>query len=359
MITLEGITKTYGDKVNYVSALNNVSLQVEQGDIFGIIGYSGAGKSTLIRCINLLERPDSGKVVVNGVELTSLSQSQLRKRREKIGMIFQHFNLMARRNVFSNVAYPLKGKGLSKKEVEEKVLNLLRLVGIEDKAKAYPSQLSGGQKQRVAIARALANDPDVLLCDEATSALDPQTTRSILNLLKSINEKLNLTIVIITHQMDVIKEVCNKVAVMENGVVVETGAVLDIFFNPKAKITKEFVASTMGYEDIEGFLEYDTPPKNNNDFKSLAKISFMGKKTSQAFISKISIDYQVYASILFGNIENVQGVPLGNLIISISGSEEKVNCALGYLLENNIRVEVLSEDGIFESIDAKRYKSVS
>ncbi|QNO15534.1 methionine ABC transporter ATP-binding protein [Alkalicella caledoniensis] len=358
MILLENITKTYGSKGTAVHALKNVNLHVEQGDIYGIIGYSGAGKSTLIRCINLLESPDEGKVTVNGIELTALKDIELRRKREKIGMIFQHFNLMSRRTIFSNVAYPLKGKGLTKKQIEEKVINLLKLVGIQDKANAYPAQLSGGQKQRVGIARALANDPDVLLCDEATSALDPQTTRSILNLLKDINEKLNLTIVLITHQMDVIKEICNKVAVMENGEIVEVGDVLNVFFSPQAKITKEFVASTMGYESIDSFLEYDLASKPG-EVQRLVKISFMGKKTSQAFISKISMDYGVFASILFGNIEHIQGVPLGNLIIRLSGTEEKTKKAIGYLTQNNIKVEVLSDGGVFETVDAQRHQSIS
>lgn len=355
MIELKSVVKTFGGKNGSVNALKGISLKIQKGDIFGIIGHSGAGKSTLIRCINLLERPDSGSVIVNNVDLTSLPASILRDKREKIGMIFQHFNLMSRRSVFSNVAYPLKGKGLTKSKIEQKVYELLRLVGIEDKAKAYPSQLSGGQKQRVAIARALANDPDVLLCDEATSALDPQTTSSILNLLKEINQKLSLTIVLITHQMDVVKEICNKVAVMESGEIVESGDVLNVFFSPTANVTKEFVAATMGYGNTDIFMD-------NSDSKEecqIIKISFMGNKTTHAFISQISIDYGIYASILFGNIEYIQGIPLGNLIIRLTGSEEQTNKGLAYLVRNNIKVEVLSIDGAFEQYNAKRYQSVS
>jgi D-methionine transport system ATP-binding protein len=358
MIVLENLTKTYQGKKTSVGALNKVSLRIDKGDIFGIIGYSGAGKSTLIRCINLLEKPDSGKVIIKGIELTALTPRELRKQREKIGMIFQHFNLMNRRNVFDNVAYPLKGKGLSKKEIETKVLNLLELVGIKDKVGSYPAQLSGGQKQRVAIARSLANDPEVLLCDEATSALDPQTTRSILGLLKDINEKLNLTIVIITHQMEVVKDICNKVAIMENGIVVEEGSIFEVFSGPRTNIAKEFVAHTMGYENIESVLDQGLL-KDTSKYELTAKISFVGQTASQAFISKVSIDYGVYANILFGSIENLQGVPFGNLIVGLTGNKLKIQEAIGFLEHNNIKVEVLKEDGAVKSIDAKCDRVIS
>jgi D-methionine transport system ATP-binding protein len=351
LITLENITKTYTSKKLNVDALKSVNLTVDKGDIFGIIGYSGAGKSTLIRCINLLERPDSGRVLVNGIDLTSLSQRELRRNREKIGMIFQHFNLMSRRNVFHNVAYPLKGKGLSKKDIETKVLKLLELVGIQDKVHSYPSQLSGGQKQRVAIARALANDPEVLLCDEATSALDPQNTRSILNLLKEINEKLNLTVVIITHQMEVIKDVCNKVAVMEDGQVVEEGSLLEIFSNPKTRITREFIAHTLHYDNLDTLISQDFI-KEVDQYEHTAKISFVGQTTGQAFISKISIDYGIYASILYGNIEILQGVSLGNLIVRFTGSEARIKEAISFLEQNNVKVEVIRDAGTAQSIGA-------
>ena len=216
MIYLKNICKTFiDDNKKEVHAVNDVSLTINDGDIFGIIGFSGAGKSTLVRCINLLERPTSGTVEVDGKDLTKLSEKELRESRKKIGMIFQHFNLFPSRTIFGNVAFPLQGSGLSKEEIAAKVRNLLELVGISEKENAYPSQLSGGQKQRVAIARALANDPDILLCDEATSALDPQTTKAILDLLKDLNKKLGITIVVITHEMAVVKEICNKVAVME------------------------------------------------------------------------------------------------------------------------------------------------
>ena len=241
MIYLKNICKTFiDDNKKEVHAVNDVSLTINDGDIFGIIGFSGAGKSTLVRCINLLERPTSGTVEVDGKDLTKLSEKELRESRKKIGMIFQHFNLFPSRTIFGNVAFPLQGSGLSKEEIAAKVRNLLELVGISEKENAYPSQLSGGQKQRVAIARALANDPDILLCDEATSALDPQTTKAILDLLKDLNKKLGITIVVITHEMAVVKEICNKVAVMEKGRVVEEGDVFSIFANPQEALTQNF-----------------------------------------------------------------------------------------------------------------------
>ena len=232
MIRLEHVSKRFEAGKQAVDAVKDVSLHIEKGAVAGIIGFSGAGKSTLARCINLLERPTEGKVIVGGAELTALNEKQLREKRKKIGMIFQHFNLFASRTVYGNVAYPLRGSGRSRKEIEEKVRSLLDLVGLTDKANAYPSQLSGGQKQRVAIARALANDPEVLLSDEATSALDPETTRSILRLLKEVNRTLGITIVVITHEMQVVKEICHQVYVMEDGRVVEQGDVFQIFASP-------------------------------------------------------------------------------------------------------------------------------
>ena len=259
MIELSHVSKEFGSGENRVLAVNDVSLTIADGDIFGVIGFSGAGKSTLVRCINLLERPTSGTVTVDGKELTGLSPAELRQTRKKIGMIFQHFNLMRSRTVFDNVAYPLRGSGLSQQQVRDKVKKLLELVDIADKAKAYPSQLSGGQKQRVAIARALANDPGVLLCDEATSALDPQTTKAILHLLKDLNRKLGITIVLITHEMAVVKEICNRVAVMEHGNVVEQGDVFSIFVAPKQPVTQNFIRTTSNLQKIEELIAENAP----------------------------------------------------------------------------------------------------
>ena len=341
MIYLKNIRKIYVTKDNMIEAVRGVNLHVEPGKIVGIIGYSGAGKSTLIRCINLLEEPTSGEVIVNGKNLTKLSPRELRKTREKIGMIFQHFNLMRSRNVFENVAYPLKGKGLNKAQIKEKVESLLNLVGLNDKIKAYPSELSGGQKQRVAIARALANDPLVLLCDEATSALDPQTTQSILKLLKEINEKLGLTIVIITHQMEGVKEVCHKVAVMDDGEIVEEGDILQIFASPKAKMTKSFVSTVFHYDKIYELLDKESFIGELTEEEIITKISFVGQKTGHAFISKLSRKFKVDASILFGNIDIIQEVPVGNLIVKFNGSREGIIQSIDYLKQNNIYVEVI------------------
>ena len=244
MILLKNLNKTYSTKASEVEALKDVTLNIKKGEIYGIIGFSGAGKSTLVRCINFLEKPTTGEVIVDGKNLGTLSNKDLRIERKKIGMIFQHFNLMKSRTVFENIAYPLRGNGYSKEEINKKVNDLLKLVELEDKSKVYPSELSGGQKQRVGIARALANDPKVLLCDEATSALDPQTTKSILRLLKEVNKKFGITIVVITHEMQVVKEICTRAAVMENGRVVEEGSIFKIFSEPKEKITKSFIDST-------------------------------------------------------------------------------------------------------------------
>ncbi|MCB2298773.1 methionine ABC transporter ATP-binding protein [Clostridium tagluense] len=355
MIWIKGVRKVYVNKQGTVEALKEINLHVEKGKIFGIIGYSGAGKSTLVRCINLLEKPTSGQVIVNNKELTKLPEKELRKSRKKIGMIFQHFNLMSSRNVFQNVAYPLKGNIYTKEEKKQKVLSLLELVGLSDKVLAYPSQLSGGQKQRVAIARALANDPQVLLCDEATSAIDPQTTASILKLLKEINEKLGLTIVIITHQMEVVKEICHEVAVMEAGQIVESGGIIDIFTNPKAEITKEFISTVFNYDKIYDFLCHE----EFEEGESVAKISFVGQKTGQAFISKLSRKFKIDASILFGNIEIIQHIPIGNLIVKFSGTKEGIVESIKYLEENNINVEVIKHAAVFSKLPAKRSGIIS
>lgn len=246
---LENLSKEFDGKENSTLAVSNVDLEIEKGKIFGIIGFSGAGKSTLVRCLNLLEIPTSGRVIFKGKDLLEMSPAELRKCRQKIGMIFQSFNLLAQRNIVDNVCYPLEIAGMKKKEAREKALQLLQMVGLQDKAKSYPSQLSGGQKQRVAIARALATDPDVLLCDEATSALDPITTTAILELLKEINEKLGVTIVIITHEMRVVQQICDEVAVMSEGVIIEKGEVADLFARPESDVTKRLVSDRVGLQD--------------------------------------------------------------------------------------------------------------
>lgn len=353
MIRLHDIKKTFTSNECQLEALRGVSLHIKPGEIYGIIGYSGAGKSTLIRCINLLERPTSGTVAVNGKELTALSPKELRQSRAKIGMIFQSFNLMKSRDVFQNIAYPLQKKGLSRERIAEKVLSLLDLVGISDKVHAYPSQLSGGQKQRVAIARALANDPEVILCDEATSALDPQTTQSILRLLKDINQKLKITIVVITHEMQVVKEICHRVAVMEDGVIVEEGELLQIFANPKAQVTKDFIATVFQLNRTYELLETEPIANSLHENEIIAKISFVGEKTNQAFMSEVSRRFVVDASILFGNIEMVQGVPVGNLIVKLSGAPDPIRQAIAYLQKHEIPVEVLKGAGSSQNLDSQ------
>lgn len=359
MIWLKDIRKIYSSENQKVEALKGINLHIESGKIVGIIGYSGAGKSTLIRCINLLETPTSGEVIVNGKDLTKLSSKDLRKTREKMGMIFQHFNLMASRTVFQNVAYPLKGKGLSKNQIKDKTESLIDLVGLSDKKAAYPSQLSGGQKQRVAIARALANDPQVLLCDEATSALDPETTQSILKLLKEINEKLNLTIVIITHQMEVVKEICEKVVVMEQGEIVEEGDILKIFTSPKTPTTKKFISTVFHYDKIYDFLNTDSFIKSLKENEIVAKVSFIGQNTGQAFISKLSRKFDVDASILFGNIEIIQNVQIGNLIVKLSGPRDGIIQSFDYLKKNNISMEVIKNATSSLYIYSQCYRSIS
>lgn len=341
MILLKNIRKTYTSDNNSVDAIKGVDLRVREGEICGIIGFSGAGKSTLVRCINLLEIPTSGQVFVDNKELTSMSLKELREARKNIGMIFQHFNLMKSKTVFKNVEYPLKGSGLSKDETEKRVFELLELVGLSDKANNYPNQLSGGQKQRVAIARALANNPKVLLCDEATSALDPQTTQSILRLLKDVNKKLGLTIVIITHEMNVVKEICDKVAVIENGNIVEHGDLIQIFTKPKAKVTKDFISTVLQENKIYELLENESFIKKIRKDELLAKIVFIGENTGEAFISNISRQFKIDASILFGNIEIIKNTPIGYLIVRLSGDIEKILNVEKYLKENNIELEVI------------------
>ncbi|MED9806625.1 MAG: ATP-binding cassette domain-containing protein, partial [Lachnospiraceae bacterium] len=320
-----------------------VNLTIHDGDIFGIIGFSGAGKSTLVRCINLLERPTSGTVTVDDKEITALSAKELRKARKKIGMIFQHFNLMPSRTIFGNVAYPLKGSGLSKQEIADKVHNLLDLVGISEKENAYPSQLSGGQKQRVAIARALANDPKILLCDEATSALDPQTTKSILKLLQKVNETLGITIVVITHEMDVVKEICNRVAVMDHGNVVEEGEVFSIFATPQNKVTRDFIKTTSNLQKIEELVEAGSPVVALKPGELIVRLSYIEKNASEPLISAVTEKFGIILNIIFADVEIVQNAPIGGTVAIVSGDKDKVEQALTYLKEKNVGVEVIKD----------------
>lgn len=341
MIELRNVNKTFHSEGVTVEAVKNVNIKIEDGEIFGIIGYSGAGKSTLVRCINLLERPTSGEVLVDEVDLTSLSEKDLRNARKGIGMIFQQFNLFSSRTVFQNIEYPLKHSKLTKAEKKKWVEELLRLVELESKAKVYPSQLSGGQKQRVAIARALASNPKILLCDEATSALDPQTTLSILKLLKQLNKQLGITIIMITHEMQVIKEICDRVAVMENGKVVEAGDVFSIFASPREAITKDFIDTTSNLSKIFSLLEEKSDITNIKPGQCIVKFKYLVRSSSEPLISTISRKFNIDANIIFGNIELLDSEPLGGLVSILSGDGEDMEAAMEYLKSKNVGVEVI------------------
>lgn len=341
MIELVNVEKTYYSKAGDIHALKKTTLSIKAGEIFGIIGLSGAGKSTLVRCINMLERPTNGQVFVDGADLTAMSEAQLRKARQSIGMIFQHFNLLTSRTVYQNIAFPLEIQGLSKTEIDKRVRPLLELVQLQDRANYYPSQLSGGQKQRVGIARALASNPKVLLCDEATSALDPQTTKSILELLQNINKKLNLTIVLITHQMEVVKMICDRVAVMENGNIIEEGSMVDMFTNPQHPTTKEFTKSVVNAEIPEMIKKLTLTDTYKNGSKLIVRISFIGDSAGEPIVSGMVKHFSVDVSILYGNIDQLKDVPFGTLIIEISGDKEGINNALDYLHQQNLKTEVI------------------
>lgn len=343
MIELKNITVDFDG----FKAVDDVSLTIKEQDTFGIVGFSGAGKSTLVRTINLLQRPTSGEVLIDGENLLDLSNKDLRARRKKIGMIFQHFNLLNNLTVIDNVIFPIKkDKSLTKEEKRQKALDLLDTVGIKDKADSYPSELSGGQQQRCAIARALASEPEILLCDEATSALDPKTTKQILKLLKDLNDKLKLTVVIITHQMDVVKDLCNKCAVMQDGKVIESGSTLDIFSNPKNKLTREFVeTSTNIAETIE---EVKSNIGILKDDEVLAKLSYLGQSTTEPIINELYEKFGVRTNILAGNIEFINGTPVGNLIVSFKGDDDKLVEVSTYLKDKGTNLEILGgKDGIF------------
>lgn len=341
MIKLSTIEKTYDGASGPIHALKGINLHVKRGEIYGVIGLSGAGKSTLIRCINMLEKPTKGTVVVDGEDLTAMNASQLRAARKNIGMIFQHFNLLSSATVYDNIAFPLRLIGMSKIEIEKKVLPLLELVGLADKRDQYPAQLSGGQKQRVGIARALASDPKVLLCDEATSALDPQTTKAILALIKDINQKLQLTVVLITHEMQVIKEICDKVAVIENGVIAEEGTVLEVFTNPQAEITKEFISVIINRDIPEAFKNAKiskTPVPGSN---LLVRLSFIGDSADEPVISGVIRRFQVDTNIIYGNVDHIKNTPYGTLVLEITGEDAEIEKALKYLQDRNLGIEVI------------------
>ncbi len=341
MIDLVNVAKTYYSKAGDIKALQPTDLHINAGEIFGIIGLSGAGKSTLVRCINMLERPSSGQVFVDGQELTKMSEKELRKVRRGIGMIFQHFNLLASRTVYDNIAFPLEIQGLPKSEIAKKVQPLLELVQLEDRADYYPSQLSGGQKQRVGIARALASDPKVLLCDEATSALDPQTTKSILDLLRNINKKLGLTIVLITHQMEVVKAICDRVAVIENGVIVEQGSMVEVFTQPQHPTTKEFTKSVINAELPEIIKKMDLSDTYEEGSKLIVRLTFLGDSAGEPIVSGMVKRFDVEVSIIYGNIDQLKDTPFGILIVEVAGEKNNIAAALDYLHARELKTEVI------------------
>lgn len=345
MIKLKNISKVFNVSGKNLTALDNVSLEVPRGQICGVIGASGAGKSTLIRCINLLERPTSGSVIVDNTDLTQLSDNELIHARRHIGMIFQHFNLLSSRTVFDNVALPLELEKTDKTQIKQKVDALLNLVGLYDKKDVYPANLSGGQKQRVAIARALANSPKVLLCDEATSALDPATTQSILKLLKEINRTLGITILLITHEMDVVKRICDQVAVINKGQLIEQGSVGDIFSNPKTLLAQEFIHSTFHINLPEEYMEnLSATPKHAKSYP-IIKFEFTGRSVDAPLLSQASKQFGVDLSILSSQIDYAGEVKFGFVIAEVEGEEEAITQTKIYLMENNVRVEVLGYVG--------------
>lgn len=334
MIKIENLTKTFKGQDNVIKALDNVSLSIEDGDIYGIIGMSGAGKSTLVRSINMLERPSKGKVFIDGLDIGELNNSKLLEVRRKVTMIFQHFNLMMQKNVIENIILPLEFAKVNKKESYERARKLLKLVGLSDKEKAYPSQLSGGQKQRVAIARALVTQPKILLCDEATSALDPKTSRSILDLLRKVNAEFNITIIMITHQMQVVEDICRNVAILDHGRVVEEGKVSEIFSNPKSKRAK-----TLVYPD--GFPEYEDSFPDEN----VLRVVFNGAKaTKSPLIASMATRENIEASIISGQTKSINDRMYGNLVLLIPGDRDVLKRAISFF-ENtkDINVQIVKE----------------
>lgn len=331
MIQVENLCKSFSTKNGTVEAAINISFSIEKGEIFGIIGLSGAGKSTLVRCLNLLERPTSGTVRVNGKNLTKLSEKELRKERQNIGMIFQHFNLLMQRTALDNVCFPMEIAGISKKEARKKALEYLKVVGLEEKALSYPSQLSGGQKQRVAIARVLASDPKILLCDEATSALDPQTTKAILELIKEINRDYGITVVVITHEMSVVQEICNRVAVLESGTLVESGTVEELFRSPKTEAARRLVFSERTQiQKMEG--------------KRLVRVTFRDKSSFEPVIANLVLTYRTPVNILYADTKNIGGAAEGEMILQLPEIEEVADKMIQYLKDTNMGVEELKSD---------------
>lgn len=346
MLVLEDIHKVYGKgKDKQVEALKGINLKVEKGEIFGVVGFSGAGKSTLIRCVNLLERPTSGKVLINGVDLQTLSPKELRLQRRKIGMIFQHYNLLHSKTIFKNVAMPLILQRRPKEEIRKKVLELLSFVGLEDKVNQYPEQLSGGQKQRVGIARALVTDPDILLSDEATSALDPETTMAVLELLRKVRNELGVTILMITHEMNAIRDLCDKVAVIDGGVIVEQGSVLDVFTDPKQNITKSFVRTVLN-DAIPASIQKLISEQSRSENPNIYRILFRGNSTVTPLLSNTAKKFPVDFSVIHGMVTELQGVPFGNLVVHFQGTNEDISRAVQFIKGHDVLIKEVTRDAI-------------
>jgi len=332
MIEIKNMSKVYKAKRKQIIGVDQVNLTIEDGEIFGIVGYSGAGKSSLLRCINLLEQPTSGEILVDGQNLMTLKGKALRQARLKIGMIFQHFYLIDQKTVGENIAFSLKAAGVPKSKFDARINELLTMVGLSDKKDVYPGQLSGGQKQRVGIARALANEPTVLLCDEATSALDPTTTTQILKLLKQINRELGITIVLITHEMEVVKDICDRMAIMQHGRVVESGSVYDIFANPQKPLTQEFIGSVVSFDIPAHIMQQFTG--------TIVKVLFKGDIAGQSVISDMLQQFEVRGNFLHGTIEYIQERPLGIFIMELIGDDADIHRATTYMESRGVTVEV-------------------
>ncbi|MDR2460866.1 MAG: ATP-binding cassette domain-containing protein [Deltaproteobacteria bacterium] len=335
-IEIKGLRKTFVNGKSSIDVLNGIDLAIEQGEIYGVVGLSGVGKSTLIRCLNRLETPNQGTITIGNVDILGLSENELRAKRRHMGMIFQSFNLLSSRTAAGNIAFPLEVAGVPKRRIKERVSELLELVGLSDKAASYPAQLSGGQKQRVGIARALANEPEVLLCDEATSALDPQTTTSILELIASVQKRLNLTVLLITHEMKVIVEICDRVAVMEGGKIVEEGPVIEVFTNPKSQVTRGFVEVIL--KRNSRFLENGYLPKGR-----LVRLCYIGDSITTPLVSTLVRLFEVDPIILQAHVDHIKDSPFGILLMDILGTPDNLDKALMWLrLQKDLVMEVLN-----------------
>lgn len=345
IIKLDQIDVTFHQKKRTITAVKDVTIHIQEGAIYGIVGYSGAGKSTLVRVINLLQKPSAGKITIDDDVIfddkVTLTAEQLRRKRQDIGMIFQHFNLMSQKTAEENVAFALKHSGLSKEEKKAKVAKLLDLVGLADRAENYPSQLSGGQKQRVAIARALANDPKILISDESTSALDPKTTKQILALLQDLNQKLGLTVVLITHEMQIVKDIANRVAVMQDGHLIEEGSVLEIFSDPKQPLTQDFISTATGIDEAMVKIEKQEIVQHLSENSLLVQLKYAGASTDEPLLNELYKHYQVTANILYGNIEILDGTPVGELVVVLSGEKAALAGAQEAIRQAGVQLKVL------------------